>query len=229
MLSKVINHRAAGGIQAIVFPVLKTGAAMLRSHTGEPPGGSNGDGRDGESHDSAALRENLHQLQVRAVTERRDALEAGRRQGDQEARAELLPVMERLNASIAEIVAMRSDLRRRAERDVVQLALLIAKRVLHRQLNVDEGALTAIARVAFERLTRTESYTVTVHPRFAAAVGSALPATQAARVHIVPDPDCDPGTLIIHSAEGVIDASVDVQLEEIERGLTDRLTAARAE
>jgi flagellar assembly protein FliH len=176
--------------------------------------------------DALALRDKLHQFEHRAATERRDSLEAGRRQGDQEARAELLPVMERLNASIAGITAMRPDLRRRAERDVVQLALMIAKRVLHRQLSVDEGALTAIARVAFERLTRSESYTVTVHPRFAVSIASALPGNQMSRVHIEPDPNCDPGTLIIHSAEGVIDASIDVQLEEISRGLADRLAGA---
>ncbi len=88
---------------------------------------------------------------------------------------------------------------------------------------MDEGALTALARVAFERLTRSESYTITVHPRFAAAITSALPGSHASRVKIQPDPDCAPGTLIIHSAEGIIDASVDTQLEEISRGLADRL------
>jgi flagellar assembly protein FliH len=118
---------------------------------------------------------------------------------------------------------MCPDLRRRAERDVVQLALLIAKRVLHRQLSVDEEALTAIARVAFDRLTRSESYRVTVNPRFAAAVTAALSGGFGVRVHIDPDPDCAPGTLIIHSAEGTIDASIDTQLEEISRGLADRL------
>jgi len=214
MLSKVINRRDAGRIEAIVFPALSPGCVPSRSHTREP---------DGEQYEAAALRENLHQLQVRADTDRRNAHEAGRRQGDQEARAELQPAMERLNASIAEIIGMRSDLRRRAERDVVQLALLIAKRVLHRELSVDQGALTAIARVAFERLTRAESYTITLHPRFVPSVASALPASQADRVRITPDPNCAQGTLIIRSAEGVIDASVDAQLEEIERGLTDRL------
>jgi flagellar assembly protein FliH len=214
MLSKVINRRNAGLIQAIVFPALSPGSVPFRSQTQEP---------GEERHETAALRENLHQLQVRADTDRRNAQEAGRRQGDQEARAELQPVMERLHASIAEIVGMRSDLRRRAERDVVQLALLIAKRVLHRELSVDEGALTAIARVAFERLTHAESYTITVHPRFAPSVASALSASQTGRVHIAPDPNCAEGTLIIRSADGVIDASVDAQLEEIERGLTDRL------
>jgi flagellar biosynthesis/type III secretory pathway protein FliH len=42
-------------------------------------------------------------------------------------------------------------------------------------------------------------------------------------VQIEPDPNCAPGTLIIHSSEGMIDASVDAQLEEISRGLADRL------
>lgn len=214
MLSKVINRRDATHIQAAVFSSLSPESVPFRAHTHEP---------DEDQHETTALRENLHQLQVRADTDRRDAHEAGRRQGDQEARAELKPVMERLNASIADIVGMRCDLRRRAERDVVQLALLIAKRVLHRELSVDGAALTAIARVAFERLTRAESYTITLHPRFAASVASALPASQADRVRITPDPNCPQGTLVIRSAEGVIDASVDAQLEEIERGLTDRL------
>ena len=169
----------------------------------------------------------MHQFEGQAATERRDSFEAGRRQGDQQTRAELVPVLERLDASIAEITAMRPDLRRRAERDVVQLALLIAKRVLHRQLSVDEGALTAIARVAFERLTRSESYTVTVHPRFAPAITSALPGNQTSRVHIEPDPNCAMGTLIVRSDEGVIDASIDTQLEEISRGLADRLASGQ--
>ena len=222
MLSKVLNRGDAGRAQPIVFPVLTPGSAGLRSHAGSSPG----EAPDQGGEETSALREKLRRLEGQASTERRDSFEAGRRQGDQETRAELMPVMERLNASIAEIAEMRPDLRRRAERDVVQLALLIAKRVLHRQLSVDEGALTAIARVAFERLTRSESYTVTVHPRFAAAIASALPGSQASRVHIEPDPDCEPGTLIIHSAEGVIDASVDAQLEEISRGLADRLAGA---
>jgi flagellar assembly protein FliH len=222
MLSKVLNRRDAGRAHPIVFPVLMPRSPVLRSRDGESPGEALDPGGD----ETAALREKVRGIEGRAAAERRESFEAGRQQGDRQAQAELLPVVERLNASIAGIADMRPDLRRRAERDVVQLALLIAKRVLHRQLSVDEGALTAIARVAFERLTRSESYTVTVHPRFAEAVKSALPGNQTSRVHVEPDPNCEPGTLIVHSAEGVIDASVDAQLEEISRGLADRLASA---
>jgi len=194
------------------------GRGSLEESRGRPENGGNR-GND----ESANALESAHQLELQTAAERREAFEAGRHQGEQQARTELQPVLERLNASITEVLEMRSGLRRRAERDVVQLALLIAKRVLHRQVSVDQEALTAIARVAFERLTRSESYRVTVHPRFAAAVTSALSGSQSARVQIDADPACAPGTLIIHSAEGAIDASIDTQLEEISRGLTDRL------
>lgn len=155
---------------------------------------------------------------------RRAAFEEGRRQGERQARSEMEPIMERLTASLGEIVDLRPDLRRRAERDVINLAMLIAKRVLHREITVDQESLTAIARVAFERLARAESWRVTLHPRFAEAIRAAMPPNLSSRMHIEADPACAPGTLIIRSSEGTVDASVDVQLEEISRGLTDRLT-----
>jgi flagellar assembly protein FliH len=224
MLSKVLARSRTADARTLVFPDLagyKPGADLEpRRRAG-----------DGESNDSAELRERLHQLESQMAAERREAFDSGKLQGEQETRAALQPVLERLNASIIDVLEMRPDLRRRAERDVIQLALLVAKRVLHRQLSVDEEALNAIARVAFERLTRSESYRVIVNPQFAAAVTAALSGSRGSSpgmslVHIDPDPDCAPGTLIIHSAEGTIDASVDTQLEEISRGLTDRLAGA---
>jgi flagellar assembly protein FliH len=218
MLSKVIVRGGAIDSPLMVFPNLDGSEVRrnIRASYEEPHALMGND-------DSAELRQKLHQLELRTVSQRSEAFAEGKRLGEQQARAELQPVLERLNNSITQVLAMRPDLRRRAEWDVVQLALLIAKRVLHRQLSVDDGALTAIARVAFERLTRSESYRVTVHPQFAAAVASAVPGNQSARVHVDPDPDCALGTLIIQAIEGTIDASVDAQLEEISRGLADRL------
>ncbi len=222
MLSKVLGRNAgAAEAKPFVFGDLagyKVGAdvhAGLEKSLERPAPAEEAD---------ASLREKLRNLEAQAAAERREAFENGRRQGEQQARTELEPVLERLNGSISEITGLRADIRRRAEQDVVQLALLIAKRVLHRELQVDTEALTALARVAFERLTRAESYRVTVHPQFAAAVTSALSINNRTRVHVNPDPDCAPGTLIIHSADGTIDASVETQLEEIGRGLTDRIT-----
>jgi|SRR6185312_6357091 len=217
MLSKVLARGSAAGVQPMVFA--SVGRDGVERRGGESPSPATGE-------EASAAREKVRQLEARMVAERREAFESGKIEGARQATAELEAVIQRLNASIAEIIAMRPDLRRRAEHDAVHLALLIAKRVLHRQLNVDEGALTAIARVAFDRLARSESYRIVVHPQFVGAITAALPAPQASRVTIEPDPGCAPGTLIIHSDEGTLDASVDTQLEEIRRGLTDRIEAA---
>jgi flagellar assembly protein FliH len=213
MLSKVLTGAGVSKAQPFVLPKLGP-----RSFEAAPDSGNS-------TSDEPALAFPARQAQLDAdlAAAKRESFEAGRQLGEQQARADLQPVLERLNASLTEVLAMRPDLRRNAERDVVQLALLIAKRVLHRELCVDEGALTAIARVAFEHLARSESYRVTVHPRFAGAITAAVPASHAGRVHIEPDPGCAPGTLVVHSSEGLIDASIDTQLEEISRGLADRL------
>lgn len=214
MLSKVLSGRDTARAQPLVF-------SSTQRRTIEPDRDPAGDGATDAG--MRALRERIHHLEADLVAAKRDSFEAGRQQGEQHARTELAPVLERMNASVAELVGMRQDVRRHAEKDVVRLALLIAKRVLHRELSVDANALGALARVVFERLARTESYRVTVHPNFAPAVSASLRGSQTSRVQIDPDPGCAPGTLVIRSDEGVIDASVEAQLEEISRGLTDRL------
>lgn len=216
MLSKVLNGRVADEAQDAIFPIVPPRNFGPAKEQSKPPAA-------GAAEELDVLRGRLRQLEAELQSERHEAFQNGVRQGEQQARAEVQPVMERLNNSILEIVALRPEMRLLAERDVVKLALLIARRVLHRELTVDENALTAIARVAFDRLTRTESYCITVHPRFAQAIAAALPGNLSSRVRIEPDPNAAPGTLIIHSPEGVIDASVEAQLEEISRGLADRL------
>jgi len=210
MLSKVVPRSERSRAQPAVFQSVGEPAARPLA-------------AESASASDLEWRTKVQELERRLQDEKREAFEAGLLEGEQRSRAEWQPVVERLNRSVAEALATRSEMRKRAERDAVQLALLIAQRVLHRELSVDDGALVAVARVAFDRMTRSESYRITVHPRFAPSIAGALPATQSSRVHIDPDPDCAPGTLIIRSPEGTIDASVQTQLEEITRGLTDRL------
>ena len=109
----------------------------------------------------------------------------------------------------------------------VDLALLIARRVLHRELNIDTNALNALARVVFDRMTRAEGWKLSVHPQYADAIRAALPAGSGNRLQIETDPAFAPGTLIVRCEDGTIDASVDSQLEEISRGLADKLTPAK--
>ncbi len=216
MLSKVLKGSGARSVPAMAFataaaPAFRTtrATATERPATGE---------------EQTALLEKIRSLEAAMAVVKREAFDAGREQGEQHARAALTPVLERLNASIAEIVNMRPELRRGAEKDAVELSLHIARRVLHRELTIDGNALNALARVVFDRLGRSETWQLTVHPQFAEAIRGSLPAGSAERVRINADVSCAPGTFVVRSEEGSIDASVDSQLVEISHGLTDRLT-----
>ena len=162
MLSKVLPRGSNHLVELMVFESI---SVPTRLHS---PGSS--------GEDSAPLRERIRQLEANASTAQRTAFEAGRREGEQEGRSAVVPIIEKLSASITDLTAARPEARKRAERDVVELALLIARRILHRELAVDKGALTALVRVILERMARSESWRVTLHPDFATSVPATPPA-----------------------------------------------------
>jgi flagellar assembly protein FliH len=179
-----------------------------------------------ETAPDAAAR--IAQLEIQYRQKVRDAHAAGVREGEiagrNRAAAELQPVMERLIRSIQEIANLRARLRREAEADVVQLALAIGRRVVHRELAADPDALRGLVMAALEKLQGQELSRVKVHPSHAAMVKSCLQqAVKGGQVEVLPDESRELGSVVFETTRGNLDASVDSQLREIERGLADRL------
>jgi len=172
--------------------------------------------------------ERLAQLEHQCQERIREAHAAGLREGEaagrSRAQAELQPVIGRLARSIEEIAQMRPRMRREAEADVVRLALAIARRVVRRELAVDPDALRGLVLAALEKLQGQEIFRVKVHPSHAALVTACLKEAAAnSAAQIIADPGCEPGGLVFETERGNLDASMDSQLQEIERGLVDRL------
>jgi flagellar assembly protein FliH len=176
----------------------------------------------------AALRQREAELERHWQEKVRQARAAGVTEGEAAGRnraaAELQPVLERLSQSIAEIAGLRARLRREAEADTIQLALAIARRVLRREVAIDPEALHGLVLGALEKLDSREISRVRVHPAQAAAVTGFLRKTAVGdAVEVVGDGRCEPGAVIIETPRGNLDASVETQLGEIERGLADCL------
>ena len=158
----------------------------------------------------------------------REAYERGFAEGKSvakaQAEAEAQPVMERLSRSLVEISSLRPKLRREAERDLVKLAIAIARRVLHRELTLDPESLEGLIKVALEKLESRELCRVRVHPDQQEVIHSLLERFSNARtVELIPDKTLNPGDVLLETMHGTIDASVDAQLSEIERGFADRI------
>jgi len=176
--------------------------------------------------EAAALRNRVvemeHASRQAVEAARRSGLSEGEAQGRRQATQELEPVLNNLGRSLTELANLRAKLREEAELDVVQLSLAIARRILHRELSVDPGAIQALVQVALERLARQELYRVRIHPAQADALQVALGAHHS-KVEVLTDPRLEIGSLVFETNRGKMDASVAAQFEEIERGLTDRV------
>ena len=213
MSSKVRQPDETSGVEPLVWRQMHaTGPTRMGVDSDEPP-------------DSRAR---LAQLQQQYEQRAREAHAAGLREGEaagrQRAAAELQPVIDRLARAIEEIGGLRARLRAEAEADLLQLSLAIARRVLRRELAIDPQALHGLVLGALEKLQGQEISRVRVHPGHAALVTESLRQNGgSAKVEVIADPARELGTVIFETQRGNLDASVDAQLQEIERGLADRL------
>jgi flagellar assembly protein FliH len=173
-------------------------------------------------------RQRIAELQQQSEQRVREAHAAGTHEGEaagrQRASAEIQPVIDRMARSIEEIGGLRARLRAEAEADLVQLSLAIARRVLRRELAIDPEALHGLILGALEKLRGQEISRVRVHPAHVSLLTESLRQNSSSvKVEVVADPSRTVGTIIFETQRGNLDASVDSQLQEIERGLADRL------
>jgi flagellar assembly protein FliH len=148
----------------------------------------------------------------------------GKGVGREQAAAELKPVLDRLAQTLAQLSSLRSRIRKDAERDLLTLSISIARRVLHRELTLDPESIEGLIRIALEKLQSRELCRVRVHPDQEPAIRASMERfSNSHKVELIPDPSMQCGDVLFETAHGTIDASIEAQLREIERGFADRL------
>jgi flagellar assembly protein FliH len=157
--------------------------------------------------------------------------ELGREEGRIEASKnfELQLARERtmLTTAVSEFIHERAAYYQKVEAEVVQLALSIARKILHREALVDPLVLAGIARVALEKIEGATRVTLLVHPQVAAGWRQylALHIKPGDLPEIVEDAALQPDRCKLQTSMGVAELGIEVQLKEIEQGLTDLLAA----
>lgn len=171
----------------------------------------------------AGVEPDVRALEVAAERRAREAHDAGFQAGQAAAARQIETAAAQFAKALADVSTYKTKLRREAERDLVELSLAIAKRVLMRELQTDPDALEGIVHAALERIQSREAMCVRMHPDHAAAVQRQLHAAGASHIAVQADASLAQGTIRFETPRGVLDASVDAQLQEIGRGLADRL------
>jgi flagellar assembly protein FliH len=171
----------------------------------------------GDADDTAA-----REAQARAL---------GRQEGAAEARKVFEEQLARERASLA--AALQQFTRDRAayfpriEGEVVQLALSIARKILHREAQLDPLLLAGIVRVALEKIDGATGVRLRVHPENAPDWRRYLSIhlEPADLPEIVEDASQPPDSCSLETAMGTAAVGLEAQLKEIEQGLMDLLAA----
>jgi len=154
-----------------------------------------------------------------------EAFEAGRKSGEDRYAAALAASSERLAQALEEFRLSRDRYLAQVEREVVQLALAIAERILHRQAQMDPLLLSGAVRVALGQLSeRTEvRLRVPLEEQEMWAEMLRLMPNLPLRPELAMDERMKAGDCTIETHLGSIDIGVHAQLAEIERGFFDLL------
>ncbi|BCS33541.1 hypothetical protein TBR22_A27680 [Luteitalea sp. TBR-22] len=142
----------------------------------------------------------------------RAGLEAGGK------RAEAM--LRRLAQTLEELSGLRDNMVRQTERELVQLSVAIARRILQREVSVDPELTAALAHIALERLGGAAPATVRLHPDdYTVVTAGQVTPLSGRQVEILPDPSVSRGGCLVESEFGFINASVDAQVDEIARAV----------
>jgi flagellar assembly protein FliH len=151
-------------------------------------------------------------------------LEEGRKSGHQQAltehRARLSEVVGALTSATSQLDAARTRLEAEAIREVVELAIAIARRVTKRQGMLDPSVVQANAAEAMKLVVDASDVRIAVHPRQKQVLADALPRLQIQfpalkHVELVEDDALAPGGCRVFSRQGQVDAALDTQLDRI--------------
>ena len=165
----------------------------------------------------------IAQAQTRAAQIQREAYEKGTAAARANIAGEIsgavADLREKLSHTLSELEPLYALIATRAERDLVKLALEIARKVVHREVTTDADIVLTLARVALERLHPRVVAKVLLHPEdLAFVIARRHELSNTSTLEFVADASVGRGGCIIQSEHGDIDARIEQQIATIEQG-----------
>lgn len=149
--------------------------------------------------------------------------EAGEKSGLEMGEQKVEATLRRLADSLKELALLRETIVSESEQDLIKLAIEIAKKLVHREVQIDERIILTLLRVALEKLNEEGRITVFVEPSDHEVLRRNLdeiyPQGKETKLVLKVDESMDRGDCRLESEFGSIDARISEQFQEIEKGL----------
>lgn len=214
-------QRIAGGHNALSF-VYPAGSDAERSQGSDLPADLWPSGGAAAARASATHEE-------RAAEREQAARLAGYEQAQREAAArfaeQLAAERQRISSALAEFEASRESYFHKVETEVVRLALAIARKILHRETQLDPLLLSGVVRVALEKISSGTRVRLRVQPEHIQPWRNSLLQFSDSRlqVELIGDESLAADRCVLETDLGAVELGLQSQLKEIEQGLFDLL------
>lgn len=181
----------------------------------------------------AQARRDADEMRAKALAEgharglaegRKEGRAAGESQGKQAALAEhkakLADATKTLVAATQQIESQRTAIESDARADLLNLAVLMVRRVTRRLAEVDPGVAQEAVGHAIATLQNKTRVGIIVHPSQKQAIELVLPELKLAwpamqHVELRADASVKPGSCVVRSGTGAIDTDLDAQVDRI--------------
>ncbi|MGA9671436.1 MAG: FliH/SctL family protein [Terracidiphilus sp.] len=184
-----------------------------------------------EARDAQESGESIAQVKLSEVEfaerikrERAEAAEHAELRLRQDYETKLQAARATVATAVSGFEAQRADYFGRVESEVVQLALAIAAKILHRESQVDPMLVATLVRMAIDKMREGSKVTVRVGSRrFAQWKTFFAGQSNAARVEVVQDSALSEHDCVLETELGSANFGLDTQLKEVEQGFFDLL------
>ena len=163
-----------------------------------------------------------------------DSFNDGLKEGKELAERGLINVFRALRSSSEMIHNLREKIFRESEDELINLTMLVARKVIINEITQDRSILAGVVKSAIADLSAREEITVRINPDDYLLVTSGRDEMLHnellnERLLLKPDPSVAAGFCLVDTIMGTIDASLDGQLDQIYRSLLEQRTSAVVE
>jgi len=155
-----------------------------------------------------------------------EAFEKGLAEGKNLAERGLFNVFKALRTASEGLHTLREKILRESEDELLNLIIMVARKVILKEVSQDHGILSKVVQNAIAGLSERDEITVHLNPEDYALVTTGhddllRKELTSDRMTLKPDPTVLSGCCTIDTDMGTIDASIDAQLDEIYRRLLE--------
>jgi len=144
----------------------------------------------------------------------------GEKTATENSERKLESAMKHYAESISEIQGFRSSLYKQVEREVVKLALAVAKKIVHREVRIDTEIIQTLVRVALGHVSEKSAVTICLNPEDYAYLlerREDLSRSEGRDIAFLADKSIERGGCLIQTVCGDIDARVEEKFREVEQ------------